>query len=129
MTNKLLKKLNSDTRFISRVVNEYFSNEQSENLYEINYKGKDIDALFIEAQNQVNENFPFSHTELYIVIKELSNLQVEIILWYGSDYYDLDILFDKGLLMIKIEESINDSFAECYLHYKRACKPNCVNSF
>ncbi|ASP38603.1 hypothetical protein CHH28_07900 [Bacterioplanes sanyensis] len=99
--------------FLVKAADELFISTPLDKIYSL-----DIDGLFLDAQKSVPD-VPFEKTELYESIKLISGSASEIIFWYGSEYGDLDCVYDEDELLVRLQRSISDSFCEAYVHFKK----------
>ncbi len=56
---------------------------------------------------------------IYGVVTEVAASINEFVFWYGSDYGDLDYVYDVPTLLNIIERAVSDSACEVYIRYKR----------
>lgn len=78
----------------------------------------DIDTLMLDAQKQL-ANKDFRETELYLKLSTLIPDAKEIVLWYGSDYSDIDYIEDSQEFLARMKDAVSDSFCEAYIHFKK----------
>ena len=74
-----------------------------------------IEDILTQAQRQIVEQ-PFEATGLYLLLSSLFDLSDSLVLWYSSDYQDLDCVHNKKQFLGSIKESVLDSICECYLY-------------
>jgi hypothetical protein len=95
-----------------------FPSSSDNNVFVLDSEGKNIDQLMLDAQKMVRFS-KFEKTELYHVINTIAPTVYEFAFWYGSDYEDLDYVYDVPTLLIKLEEAVSESACELYVHYKK----------
>ena len=105
--------------FLMGVASKLFSDSSIDKIYIIEVDGEDIDSLMLSAQRLVIGSSKFEETALYRVIAQVVQAVDELIFWYGSDYDDLEYVYDAPALLDKLEEAIKDSSCEIYSHYKK----------
>ncbi|MDN7134976.1 hypothetical protein [Pseudidiomarina terrestris] len=86
-------------------------------VWNIFYKGKNVDTLCCEAQKQLNGNHEFQETELYGLVTKLASMNLEYWFWYGDDFLDLEDFSSIGLLLKEIERSVVEPQCEVYFHW------------
>lgn len=115
--SKSLVKVEGD--FLSAIAAELFPNISLSDIYTLDVDGKDIDSLMLDAQKDVIDGIRFQETMLYDVVSELAASISELFLWYGSDYDDIDYVYDVPALLDIIESAVSDSACEVYVRYKK----------
>jgi hypothetical protein len=74
-----------------------------------------IDIVFTQAQKQ-NGTHLFKMTKLYALLSMLFDVSEILILWYGSEYQDLDKISTRDQFLNYVEASIADPMCECYMY-------------
>jgi hypothetical protein len=82
--------------------------------------GKGIDSLMLDAQKAVIDSKSFQETELYKVVDEVAPNVDDFVFWYGSDFDELEYVYNVADLLGRLETSVSDSFCEAYVFYKKA---------
>lgn len=106
--------------FLEGVAGKLFPDSSIDEIFVLDVDGEDIDGLMLDAQKLVIESSKFEGTELYSAIGKVAQAADELIFWYGSDYDDLECVYDVPALLSKLEEAVSDSTCELYIHYKEA---------
>ena len=107
---KLLGKSESNKVFLS-VLNEYYPKERDNNIWI-------IDNIDVFCNEVINEDMFFS-SEVYCLLNRIYDLCEWIILWYGGEYNDLDVIYTKDELMKYVQHCIEKPCCELYV---RLCK-------
>lgn len=106
-----------DNNFFRNVAKKLFPNFPTNEICILNVEGKDIDQLILESQKKLIYS-EFESTDLYRAIKEVALASDELVLWYGSDYEDLDYIDNTSDLFKEIESTLRSPICELYLHFK-----------
>ncbi|MPY26902.1 hypothetical protein [Shewanella sp. YLB-07] len=106
--------------FLLGVAAKLFPGSPLNKVYLLNVGGKDVDSLMLDAQKAVIDNKVFQKTELYKVVNKVAQYVDDFVFWYGSDYDELEYVYDVADLLGKLEREVGDSFCEAYVHYKKA---------
>lgn len=104
--------------FLSGVAGKLFPDTSIDQIFVLSAGGKDIDSLMLDAQKLVIESSKFERTALYSAINNVAQAADELIFWYGSDYDDLECVYDVSSLLSKLEEAVKNSTCELYIHFK-----------
>lgn len=112
---KPVEELHND--FLTETAVRLFSDYSLSEIFVIDGEGG-IDSLMLDAQKLVIESSKFEETPLYEVIEKLAQTVDELIFWYGSDFNDLEWVYDAPALLNKLKEAVNTSSCELYIHYK-----------
>lgn len=104
---------NNDNTFLLEAANTKMPYASMEQVYSF-----DIDTLMLDAQKQL-ANKDFRETELYLKLSTLIPDAKEIVLWYGSDYSDIDYIEDSQEFLARMKDAVSDSFCEAYIHFKK----------
>ncbi len=115
---KLVEELQDD--FLMGVADNLFPDSSMGKIFALEVDGVNIDSLMLNAQKMVIESLEFEESELCGIIVEVAQVVDELIFWYGSDYDELEYVYDIPTLLSKIEEAIGDSSCELYIHYKKS---------
>lgn len=115
----LVKLSDLENSFLEEVAKNFFSESQFDNIYCFHIGSSDFDTLFLEAQKKVNLGEDFDQTSLVKLLKSIFDGVEEIVLWYGSDYYDLDSVADVNGFFEKLEASARESSCEAYIYFKK----------
>jgi hypothetical protein len=106
--------------FLLGIVAKIFPDSSCGRISLFDVDGKDIDSLMLDAQKRVIESSRFEKTVLHGIIDNVARAADELVLWYGSDYEDLECIYDVPTLLSKLEEAVSDSSCELYIHYKKS---------
>lgn len=106
-------KMNSE--LLAEVANEYIPIEEQKNLWIL----QEMDNYCTEAQQMMNEGILFKNTKLYYLLDELYNKCTDFILWYGSDYLELDEISERKDFFSLVEQGIRYPCCEIYLIMKK----------
>ncbi len=104
--------------FFLEVSKKLFPDSPFEEIFILEIEGENIDDLMLEAQKSIAQSSKFKETKLYYTISKIAPAINELAFWYGSDYEDLDCIYDIPALLRKLEEAVNESTCELYVHYK-----------
>jgi len=104
--------------FVS-IAKRLFPNADIDTIYVPEYFGKSIDSLMLEAQKFEMDEQGFEDTQFYKVVIDLAQNADELVLWYGSDYDDLECVDSIPALLESLREVVSDSFCEAYIRYKK----------
>ena len=107
-------KINSE--LLTKVANEYVPVEEQKNLWVL----QEIDKYCTEAQKSMNEGSPFQNTELYYLLNKLYDKCTNLILWYASDYLQLDEISNREEFFDSIEQEIRYPCCEIYMMLKKS---------
>lgn len=105
--------------FLMEVAKKLFPNSPVSEIYSLDLDGKSIDQLMLDAQKSAG-SLQFEKTDLCQAIREVVSTFEELVFWYGSDYSDLDYVYDVPALIGKLKKSTNSSVCEAYIHYKKS---------
>ena len=89
-----------------RILNDYFPNTDN-NIWII----EDIHDYCNEAQ----ESKSFINSKLYYILDKLYDVCDYMVLWYGSEYDDLDEVYSKKGLFEYVEHCLKNPCCEIYL--------------
>jgi hypothetical protein len=105
--------------FLLGVAGKLFPNSSVNEIFVLDVDGEDIDSLMLDAQKLLIESSKFEETAVYSAIGKVAQAVDELIFWYGSDYDDLECVYDVSVLLRKIEDAVSESACELYIHYKK----------
>lgn len=104
--------------FLLEMAKNLFPDSPVNEIFVLDLKGKSIDQLMLDAQKEL-EFSQFEKTELCHKISKIVPTVDELVFWYGSDYDDLDYVYDVSTLLRKLKEAVSESACEAYIHYKQ----------
>lgn len=104
--------------FLLEMAKNLFPDSPVNEIFVLDLKGKSIDQLMLDAQKEL-EFSQFEKTELCHTISKIVPTVDELVFWYGSDYDDLDYVYDVSTLLRKLKEAVSESACEAYIHYKQ----------
>lgn len=104
--------------FLLEMAKNLFPDSPVNEIFVLDLKGKSIDQLMLDAQKEL-EFSQFEKTELCHTISKIVPTVDELVFWYGSDYDDLDYVYDVSTLLRKLKEAVIESACEAYIHYKQ----------
>lgn len=105
--------------FLAGVASKLFPGSSSDKIFVFDVNGKDVDGLMLDAQKHIVGSSKFEETVLFHTIGKVARAVDEIILWYASDYENLECVYNVSTLLRKLEEAVSDSTCEIYIHYKK----------
>jgi len=104
------------SKFLIEVANEYVSIEEQKNLWIL----PEMDEYCTKAQKSMNEGNSFENTELYYLLDKLYDECTDFILWYASDYLQLDEISNREEFFDLIEQEIRCPYCELYIIMKKS---------
>lgn len=105
--------------FLLEIAKKLFPDSPVNEIFVPDLNGKSIDQSMLDAQKAV-ESSPFEKTELCYAVSKIVPTVDELVFWYGSDYDDLDYVYDASTLLSKLKEAVSESVCELYAHFKQA---------
>lgn len=100
------------TYILMQVKDKYFSNENISYLWTILYHDDDFDTLCIKTNIDLLNGKKFEETVLYEIFLHLLKNVEHIVLWYASDFLDLDVIKEKSNFLKLLEKSISEVTCE-----------------
>jgi hypothetical protein len=104
--------------FLMQIAKKLFPDTPVSEIFSLDQDGKNIDQLMLDAQKTAG-SLQFEKTELCQTIRRIVPTVEELVFWYGSDYDDLDCVYDVSILISKLREATSESVCEAYVHYKQ----------
>jgi hypothetical protein len=101
--------------FCEKVCQLYWSNEKKEDIWTM-----EIDHYLTDAQVQIYNGIKFENTEIYSVLTQLLQYNLEIIMWYSDFYNDIPIVYSEQEFFKKVFNGIIDISGMCEI-YVRLC--------
>lgn len=107
-----LSKCKENREFFIQVIKNALLNEMKfDNLWVF----ENIDKYFVETQCETHQGKKFEETDLYYKLNMLCDLCDKVILWYGSDFQELDKVTNKKDFLFNIGVDIGNSVCESYI--------------
>lgn len=101
---------------LTKVANKYIPIEEQKDLWVL----QEIDKYCTETQKIINEGTLFKNTKLYYLLDKLYDKCTDLIVWYGSDYLQLDEISRRKDFFNLIEQGIRDPCCEIYIIIKKS---------
>lgn len=101
----------------------FWIGNQNDNMWTFIYKGKDIDKIVTDANEQMHNGIPFEDTTIYNVINVLYDNHISFAMWYDIYFDDLDICKTKKEVLETCYNHIMDisGMCEVYIVFNDEC--------
>jgi hypothetical protein len=105
--------------FLKRMANTLFTKEQLTLCWypESKIIG-DVHSLFNDAYSSVQNEIDIGNTSIGKLLLKLTLISHEIVLWYGSDLYNLSRTEDARIFMNTISSNLQEGAGELYLRFE-----------
>ena len=102
--------------FLREQASKIWSN--TDEIWTINIKEKDIDFYLTKAQEEINKGITFEKTDFYVIMNELLESGFKIAMWYDTYSEDLPLCRSKIEVMDACYNGIVDVSGMCEVYFK-----------
>jgi hypothetical protein len=92
---------------------------QGAETWSFSYKGKEIDTIITDAQEQLQCGIEYKDTDIYKLLVELVDKNISFVMWYDEFWESIDLFSDiKEILKVCYEQILDKSgMCEVYIWY------------
>lgn len=116
-STKLIPALSDE--FLRDAAERIFGAEALPEVVAVVSDGEDFDTVLVRAQREVSEGKDYVNTTLNALLTALTRAAKRVALWYGSDFADLESVYDAQALSRVVRDGLSSPSVEVYVLYIR----------